>query len=153
MQTNPDGNDGGDEDAEVAPTVELLLVLQSGVSEVEGATKELFEALSRCADLHPDPGFDDDGGGEGAARGLVAGLEEAGGMGPWITSENAHEYEGQFGDGQCLEVEDDGFEERQNGLGPGAGTRREREEDQGPDTNGVDVHGEHGKNTKWQRTN
>ena len=152
MQTNPDGNDGGDEDLEVGLTVELLLVLQNGQGEVEEATKELFEALSRCADLHPDPGLDGDAGGEGDATGLMAGLEGATGMGPWITSENAHEFEGQFVDVDAAEVEDDGFEERPSGLGPGAGTTRAREDEERPDINGVDVGGEHGEDTKWQRT-
>ena len=153
MQTNPDGNDGGDEDPEVALTVELLLVLQSAQGEVEEATKELFDALSRCADLHPDPGLDGDAGGEGEATGLMAGLGGTSGMGPWITSENAHEYEGQFVDVEGAEVEDEGVEEMPSGLGPGAGTRREREEEEEEAVNnGVDVGGEHGEDTKWQRT-
>ncbi|KAF2153450.1 hypothetical protein K461DRAFT_293715 [Myriangium duriaei CBS 260.36] len=84
--------------------------------------QRLFEALSACADLHPDP-VEEDEGGLG-----VGGDGELGGQ--WITAENMHEFEGQEG------------EEDLEGLGPGAGTRRGPDEDAGED----------GDETKWRRT-
>lgn len=107
--------------------------------------KETFEALSRCADLHPDSGYvGDEEDGEGG--GLSAVLGGMPGSGGWITSENAHEFEGEFGD--------DGDEEMEEGvelLGPGAGTRRVREDEAELNGDG-ESHGVAGDETKWQRT-
>jgi len=70
------------------------------------------------------------------------------GDGGWITSENAHLFEGQFPD---VDVQNGPGEEGGEDvipLGPGAGTTREREvEDDG--INGTTAADE---DTKWQRT-
>jgi chloride channel, nucleotide-sensitive, 1A len=86
--------------------------------------KALFEALSNCADLHPDPqspGSDE--------------LVPEPGDGGWITAENM----GRFvdADGTFTGV-----------LGPGAGYIHEREDD---DESGVNGKSEEEDETKWQR--
>ena len=115
----------------------------------------IFHALSKCADLHPDPAADGEGEDEEDA---IAGLGPTsggfgGGMhgeGGWITSKNAHEFDGQFGD---VEVVEGGVI-----LGPGAGTRRPREEDEREAVNGDAAGGNSGEDgreadeTKWRRT-
>jgi len=96
--------------------------------------KHIFEALSRCADLHPDP----------ASADSDEDMEDGGGMpsaGGWITSENVDEFAARFGvdgdDGES-EILEDGVNSGE--LGPGAGTRRTRDEGEGDDEG------------KWQRT-
>lgn len=113
----------------------------------------IFHALSRCADLHPDP-VDEDGeradDGAGPMLGSPGRLGGNGlpGEGGWITAENAHEFEAMLGDVGAAEVEDGVI------LGPGAGTRRAREENgyhefNGDQNSGLDD-GE--EETKWRRT-
>jgi len=154
--SNPDLDD--DEDGEA---MELLLVPDAPetIEEVyyEGehteavqkeSVKALFEAISRCADLHPDPAEDGDGDDdEGDLGGRFGGGGGMPGDGGWITAENMHEFEGAFEDGQ-EDGEDEGG--RLVVLGPGAGTRRTREDDDdgavGEVVNGVV------DETKWQRT-
>lgn len=117
----------------------------------KASAKALFEALSRCADLHPDPAEEGDDEGEG---GGVSGLGVGGmpGAGGWITAENMHEFEGMFGDAaEEEEGEGEGEDgERGEALGPGAGTRRARDDGDGYD----EAVGENGveDETKWQRT-
>ncbi|KAI9664251.1 MAG: hypothetical protein M1831_002430 [Alyxoria varia] len=179
---NPNEDDLSDAD----DTVELLLIPQDEKPEADmngadgaiygdgnaptsaavptpnqGAVTALFEALSRCADLHPDPddeGEDeemDDDVGPAPALGDISGMTGFPGEGGWITSENAHEFEGQF----AVDVE-----ETEDGviLGPGAGTRRARDSDHGDAADGEarngqqeDADGEEPGDgqTKWQRTN
>ncbi len=75
------------------------------------------------------------------------------GDGGWITSENAHEFEGRLGDEGGVEVDREQGEdgEGRSELGPGAGRRRARnEEGEGEKTNGVN--GDREEETKWQRT-
>jgi nucleotide-sensitive chloride channel 1A len=102
------------------------------------AAKALFEALSACADLHPDPqtpgGSDDDGGGG----------DRAPGDGGWITAENMDRFvdaDGNFMGGV---------------LGPGAGHVHERGDDDDDDDDGeeegVNGGGAEGDDAKWQRT-
>jgi nucleotide-sensitive chloride channel 1A len=94
------------------------------------AAKNLFEALSACADLNPDP-TDEDEDGEGPD------IPEPG-AGGWITSENMHEFMDENGNwtGPELPV-----------LGAGAGQVRSRDDadDDGDADGGADE-------TKWQRT-
>jgi chloride channel, nucleotide-sensitive, 1A len=112
-------------------------------AEAPPAAKALFEALSACADLHPDPqtpGGSDGGGGA------------APGDGGWITAENMDRFvdaEGNFAGGM---------------LGPGAGHVHGREDGGGDedddDDDDDDDGGEGGVNgdgagdddAKWQRT-
>lgn len=147
-------NPADDEDEE--QTVELLIVpaistdTTSNTSEADAATtqadlvKHIFTSLSRCADLHPDPANPDSDedvdGGEGGG-GLAALLAGGGGMpgaGGWITSENVDEFAARFGGDGEDEVEEGGEDGAE--LGPGAGTRRTRDE------------GENDDEAKWQRT-
>lgn len=115
----------------------------------------LFNALSNCSNLHPDPVEDDDEEGGQGSRLFQAGLaiplggDGTGlpppmpGSGGWITAENMHEFvdeNGNWIEGAGDEDEDDAP------LGPGAGTVRPRdgdEEGQGPAD---------GDESKWQRT-
>jgi chloride channel, nucleotide-sensitive, 1A len=95
--------------------------------EALNPVKALFDALSTCADLHPDPaspGSEDD--------------EPQPGAGGWITSENMADF-----------VDDEGNFIGMDSLGAGAGTVRSREDDTGANgTNGTDDPGD----GKWQRT-
>jgi nucleotide-sensitive chloride channel 1A len=89
--------------------------------------KAIFEALSACADLHPDP----------ASPGEEEEEDTAPGVGGWITSENMEQFmdaEGNFIGGGA--------------LGAGAGTVRTRDEDM------EDVEEEGGvvDEVKWRRT-
>jgi chloride channel, nucleotide-sensitive, 1A len=91
--------------------------------------KALFEALSACADLHPDP--------------QTPGSEEDGpepGEGGWITAENMDRFVDADGDFSLP-------------LGPGAGRVHGRED--GGDEEGSGLNGggtEETDDTKWQRT-
>lgn len=118
--------------------------------------QEIYIALSACQDLHPDPGEDGDSEDEdgnprprGGLAGLLAGLSGGGmpGEGGWITSENAHEFEGEFPDVEVGQTEGGG-ESDIVALGPGAGTRRERD---GEAEDRIQIDGV-GEETKWQRT-
>lgn len=109
----------------------------------ESPTQMLYNAVSACSNLHPDPvepgdESDDEEGKFMFSEEYGTVLGEAGGNMPppmpgssgWITAENMHEY----------------FDEEGNPLGPGAGTVRGREEE-----NGDQVDGESDE-TKWRRT-
>lgn len=99
------------------------------------AVTELFAALTRCADLNPDPVSQDaDTDGDVEAHGPALGGFP--GEGGWITAENAGEFDGHSG--VEIELGDGGAI-----LGPGAGLRR------GRDGEGVD--GEAGEEAKWRR--
>jgi nucleotide-sensitive chloride channel 1A len=128
----------------------------AGGTSADAGVKLLFESLSKCADLHPDPANadSDEEGGDGATGGGLAalmGMAGGGGMpgsGGWITSENVHEFEGQFGGDEVEDQNggDEGNEEPVQILGPGAGARRAREDE---DAGGED---EANGDGKWQRT-
>ena len=115
-------------------------------------TKEMYEALSACADLHPDPTLDGDGdiafdessiyaAAENQPYAQIDGLPPPmPGSGGWITAENAGEF----------------FDEEGNfrNLGGGAGTvraREDHEQDEGEEggANGVE---EGLGDGKWRRT-
>jgi nucleotide-sensitive chloride channel 1A len=89
----------------------------------------LFEALSACANLHPDPesGSDED-------------AEPAPGTGGWITSENMAEFMDADGNFVGLPT-----------LGAGAGTVHARDDDDEDETAAVNG-AEESDDTKWQRT-
>ena len=158
----------------------------------ESPTTSLFNALSACANLHPDPpgAMDDldttpvlsgngvppfqilgdsngDASDEATAHGLPPALPGSGG---WITAENLHEHfddEGNWlpghGPQQEREAEKNGHEygeegaeeERDRGLGPGAGSMRTRTEDEADGAREGD-NNEGGSSTaeetKWRRT-
>lgn len=107
----------------------------------------LFDALSRCADLHPDE--EDEGDREPTTGGLGGFSDGSLGGGGWITAENAHEFEESLGD-----ASDSG--PQVTILGPGAGIRRPRDEDQASGNaingNGLANGDEDADETKWRRT-
>lgn len=129
----------------------------------EEATKMLFEAVSACQDLHPDPHENEDE--EPAFAGGI-GTVGVPGDGGWITSENMAQFMDSngnfvgFGDGGDGANEGAGV----TVLGPGAGTVRQREEGdkdedgeggEGEDAAAEDadeVEGAVRGETKWQRT-
>jgi chloride channel, nucleotide-sensitive, 1A len=115
----------------------------------------LFNALSDCANLHPDPVEEDDE--EGSSRLFQAGLaipgDSSGGLPPpmpgsggWITAENMHEFVDEDGNWIEQDTEDSNTDQPAEPLGPGAGSVRVRE-DEAAD---VDANGD--GETKWQRT-
>jgi chloride channel, nucleotide-sensitive, 1A len=145
------------EDDDDSDIVELTLIPPP--SSTEGgnpAIQTLFEAVSNCSNLHPDPSFEDDeemGDGDVDSRivfegnvgyegisglpGVQAGAVDGGlpppflGSGGWITAENVSEYFDE--DGNWI------GEESSEDLGEGAGRVRTRDE---VDGNGVNGHGE-----------
>ena len=151
-----DGFDDHDPDGSLSLTLIPTSATQghlSGPDEHVAAQREpilaLFDALSACANLHPDPvspssSIDDQTGDVndgpvidyGSQDGLPPPMPGSGG---WITAENM----GQF------------FDEEGNwlggGLGPGAGMVREREVDLNVDGAEEAEDGD-GEETKWRRT-
>jgi len=145
------------DDEDEGQTVELLIVPSTDTTtsstETDATTqgdlvKQIFTSLSRCADLHPDPAntdsdedMDDSEGGGGGLAGLLAGGGGMPGAGGWITSDNVEEFAARFGgDGEDGEGEMEAVGVEGTELGPGAGTRRTRDE------------GEDDDEAKWQRT-
>jgi nucleotide-sensitive chloride channel 1A len=113
-----------DDDVE---TLDLHLIpVETASSEGLNPSKALYDALSACADLHPDPNSDSEP------------EDTTPGAGGWITSENMHEF--TDADGNFIEG---------GSLGAGAGTIRAREEE--ADEDDADGNGVDGE-TKWQRT-
>lgn len=135
--------------------VELTLISSTAG---DAAIKELFDALSNCSNLHPDPTYEDEemDDAEGDSRivfegsvgyegisglpGVQRGATDGGlpppfpGSGGWITAENVSEYfDGENGES----------------LGEGAGRVRTREELDGEGMNG---HDEHEDDAKRPRT-
>lgn len=140
-----DGNTstGGGDDGELAP---------------ESATQMLYAAVSACSNLHPDPilpgdeEYDDDEEGEGddgviqASGGLPPAMPGSSG---WITAENMHEYFDEEGNWIA------GGEEPSFPLGPGAGTVRQREGEDGggqDQCEGVAEGEDQNDEAKWRRT-
>jgi nucleotide-sensitive chloride channel 1A len=99
-----------------------------GTAPNSAAAKNLFEALSACADLNPDP-MDEDEDGVGPE------IPEPG-AGGWITSENMHEFMDENGNWTGPEIPV---------LGAGAGQVRPREDDD------EECRGD-SEESKWQRT-
>jgi nucleotide-sensitive chloride channel 1A len=98
------------------------------------AAKALFEALSACADLNPDP-MDEDDEDEGGVDMLEPGA------GGWITSENMHEFMDENGNWTGPQIPM---------LGAGAGQVRSREEADGEDA--AEGANSEDEETKWRRT-
>ena len=144
-------NEDDDEDI-----VEVTIIPAVPSAATDSATTEIqaiFEAVSNCSNLHPDPSFDEDDemgedgedsrivfegnvGYEGISGlpGVQTGTTDGGlpppfpGSGGWITAENVSEYfdeEGNWIDGSNGEA-----------LGEGAGRVRTRDEAGGEDVNG-----------------
>ncbi|KAE8152523.1 hypothetical protein BDV25DRAFT_170395 [Aspergillus avenaceus] len=118
-----------------------------GEDQEETPTQALYNAVSACSNLHPDPMSDDEGEAQEEAgsalfgAGLVQAGDAEGGLPPpvdgssgWITADNMHEYFDEEGNWIA------GGEEPNLALGPGAGTVRDREENGEEDE------------AKWRRT-
>lgn len=103
------------------------------VPSTTSSAQEIFEALSACADLHPDAAQSDGEQDEDEE-------DTAPGAGGWITSENMHEFVDE--DGNFVGTGGSSSE----GLGAGAGTIRYREDDD------EGVNGDGMEDGKWQRT-
>ena len=146
--------------------------LEGEDEEEQTPVQAMFNALSACSNLHPDPvepGDEDEDAQGGQSRLFAAGLAMPGvsdgglppampGSGGWITAENMHEFvdeDGNFVGGDEEMGDEDGEGEEENEpLGPGAGTVRQRGEDQEHQNGGsVDgAGGTAGEETKWRRT-
>lgn len=117
----------------LVPTSAPTLASNGATTDTTEA-KAIFEALSACADLNPDP-MDEDEDGEA----MVMPQPEPG-AGGWITSENMHEFTDSEGNWTGPEIQ---F------LGAGAGQVRAREDHD----DGVEARaGEEEDETKWRRT-
>jgi chloride channel, nucleotide-sensitive, 1A len=116
----------------------------------QDVTRELYDAISACQDLNPDPNPEDEENG---------GFDEtAAGATGWITSENMADFmdeEGNckipegatvIGGAEEEEKEMNGHAEQEGGLGEGAGRRRGAEELADGEAEAD------GEETKWQRT-
>ncbi|KAF2754043.1 hypothetical protein EJ05DRAFT_163078 [Pseudovirgaria hyperparasitica] len=119
-----------------APALDAPSTSARGGSNSRTPARILFNAVSACADLHPDPQSDDDEEGEEE--------DTAPGASGWITAENADQY-----------FDEDGQFVGQQILGPGAGTVRARDED-GRDADEAEVQ-DGGEafadvDAKWRRT-
>lgn len=163
----------GVSDDDESDIVELTILPASSSTDTAGV-QVLFEAVSNCSNLHPDPALDDDEemengsdsriifegnvGYEGISGlpGVQVGATDGGlpppfpGSGGWITAENVSEY--FDADGNWI-GEGAGGE----GLGEGAGRVRTRDEadgDDGANGHGVNGHGGGGEDdNKRARTN
>lgn len=152
--TTPE-NLGGTSTGEAATLTAAERATEDQTSTAEGqeavsATQMLYAAVSACSNLHPDPVLpgdeeeDEEYDGEGDEAVQQIGLPPAmPGSSGWITAENMHEYFDEEGNWIA------GGQEPMLPLGPGAGTVRSREEENG--VGGQDGEGENDE-TKWQRT-
>ncbi len=123
----------------------------------------MFTALSNYSNLHHDPvDAGDEDQDPSQSRLFQAGLAFPGasdgalppampGSGGWITAENIHEFLDEEGNWIQNEGDEEEAEEgaQDDGLGPGAGTVRPREEGNG---HGDGEAGDGAEDTKWQRT-
>ncbi|KAJ5775368.1 uncharacterized protein N7511_000379 [Penicillium nucicola] len=135
-----------------APTQEA----SDGSGETETPTQIFYNSVSACSNLHPDPvepgdEEDDDEGNKWFSAEDADGVVQLGGgnlpppvdgSSGWITAENMGEFFDE--DGNWIA----GGEPPSFPLGPGAGTVRARDEENGVDENGEGEDDE----AKWRRT-
>jgi chloride channel, nucleotide-sensitive, 1A len=120
-------------------TILELTVLPPGYdtdSPQTSCIQEIFGAMNTCADLHPDPDDDDGDTFDETAPGATG----------WITADNMEDFMDENGNFRGTVIGGEGEE-----LGPGAGTVRQRENEEG-DTNGVNGTGGTAHEDKYQRT-
>lgn len=139
-------------------TTEQRAAQEASDEPAETPTQMLYNAVSACSNLHPDPvePGDEDGDdeeeskhaffqfGQEAVLGGSANVDlppPVDGSSGWITADNMHEFFDEEGN-WIAEGEPPSFP----GLGPGAGTVRAREEENGDGEEGE------GDDTKWRRT-
>lgn len=147
----------------MAPTEPPVLELRETSALQPSQAQLLYTALSKCANLHPDPpslgsGEEDvappniifEGDAQApystlnsAAHGQQTALPPAmPGSGGWITAENVNDY-----------FDDEGnWRGAGEGLGEGAGNVRRREDDDGGVNGNGGAEGIEGEETKWRRT-
>nr|POE86619.1 hypothetical protein CFP56_46803 [Quercus suber] len=119
--------------------------LQDGEQQQNGTAtspvEQLYDAISACQELNPDPGSEDED------QGLGFDPTVPGATG-WITSENMQDFVGEDGEFRIPEgvVELNGEAQGEESLGQGAGRRRTANEVE--DADGTENEDE----TKWQRT-
>ncbi|EWC47503.1 hypothetical protein DRE_00471 [Drechslerella stenobrocha 248] len=172
--TSFDDHDYSSLELTIYPQQTTVTTSASG-GNVTGSTKEMFDALTHCSDLHPDtkPSFfgggqddrddgDDNGiiyfdhqGGSGGLTGsggitFLGGADEVGGIpalapGGWITADNVDTI--QWSIGGLTGTGDP----NEASLGPGAGNVRRREGDD-QDTNMEPESEPNSGETKWRRT-
>ena len=128
-----DAEEVNDEDDFKMLELTILPPKFDGTAET-GCIKEIYEAMNKCADLHPDPNDSD----------VDEELDEtAPGASGWITAENMDQFTDADGN---FAIPVYGEE-----LGPGAGTVRAREEDGDEEENVNGVDGDNHE-TKYHRT-
>ncbi|KAF4511268.1 hypothetical protein G6O67_003080 [Ophiocordyceps sinensis] len=159
-----DFSDSGINDDDFS-TVDLTIVPSSPEGSVmRTAAQQLYDAVSTCSELHPDPNDGDDDDGEydcivleGGAEheavegfvGVLQGSSNGGlpppmpGSGGWITADNVHEFfDGQGNwlsrDAEAQDGADGELGEGAGELGEGAGRTRPRDELEPEDANGHD---------------
>jgi nucleotide-sensitive chloride channel 1A len=148
--SDPYGVSGDDDESDA---VELTLIPPPSDTDTTGI-KALFEAVSNCSNLHPDPTFEGDDMEEGDDRivfegnvgyegtsglpGVQRGVADGGlpppfpGSGGWITAENVSQF---------FDADGNWIGEEAESLGEGAGRIRTREEmNEGGDLNGGGEH-------------
>lgn len=175
-QGGAEAEDDEDEEGEDSKITEITII-PARIEPHEGRDSDppvkppaeaLFQALSTCANLHPDPTSSDDDEDdevdryihEGDVEGDVGGMiipgtgdgslpEPFPGSGGWITAENVGRY--FDADGQWLGR---GAESVEAPLGPGSGRVRTRDEADAGDVADAETDGyENGTDeSKWQRT-
>ncbi|KAL4902409.1 regulator of volume decrease after cellular swelling-domain-containing protein [Aspergillus multicolor] len=144
-------------DEEESLTVTIVPPTATPSEGEESEIQKLYDAVSACANLHPDPVEEEEHDAGVFASGLVfPGSGEDGGLPPpvdgssgWITAENMHEFFDEEGN-WIGEGDGPSFPGMGSGLGPGAGTvrgRSEEAEEQGADGRA----GADGDETKWRR--
>lgn len=114
--------------------LEISLLPSSSDNEASQASvmPEIFQALNKCAELHPDSYDDEDAELDLTAPGATG----------WITADNMDEFTDESGNFMGTVI---GGEE----LGPGAGTVRQWNDEE-EEANGVN--GANGHEEKYQRT-
>ncbi|KAK0366654.1 hypothetical protein LTR02_001087 [Friedmanniomyces endolithicus] len=134
---------------DIPPPIAHSDAYMTGEATAVSPQQRLYNAISACQELNPDPNLDGDDDEDGM------GFDEtAPGATGWITSENMADFVDEDGNFRMPEGatmiggEEDGVDGEagvpQNGLGPGAGTTRTAAERDS--TDGAEDEG------KWQRT-
>ncbi|CAG8899866.1 unnamed protein product [Penicillium egyptiacum] len=160
MQVATPGAPSADDEEEcitmtvVLPPDATLQESAEGVEETETPTQQLYNAVSACSNLHPDPVEQGDEDDEEDVPKFISAEEHDGvfqlgngdlpppvdGSSGWITAENMDQF--FDADGNWIAAgEPPSFP-----LGPGAGTVRSREEENGVEENGDE------DETKWRKT-
>ncbi|KAL9055725.1 MAG: hypothetical protein Q9162_003361 [Coniocarpon cinnabarinum] len=142
----------GDPEADREATTAVEARTEDFTEPNQSIVNELFGALNACADLWPDNEDEDDANeipGMMPALGSIENMPTPLG-GTWITAENADQFQNVSIDAQEV-LDEDGTTRI---LGPGAGRRRVREEEEANGDVNVDAQSMNGDldETKWRRT-